>query len=73
MAQQFEQLNENKKQKVPVMSFQRDRLSLSVIEPNILPMGTILLNLLKNPSFMLSTLAITNVMFVLTIAQYYTT
>jgi hypothetical protein len=54
--------------KPAVMTFQRDRLSLSVIEPNILPMGKIILNLLKNPSFMLSTLAIANVMFVLTAA-----
>lgn len=57
-----------------VATYQRDRLSLAtVLDHNVIPMWTIVLNLLKNPSFLMSTMSITNVMFVLTAAQYWTT
>ena len=49
----------------------RDKLSLAIAEPQPIPVGKIILNLFKNPTFMLSTLCITNVMFVLIGLQFW--
>ena len=48
-------------------------LTFSVIEKQPLPIGTILKNLMLNPSYILSVLAITNVMFILTALEYWAT
>jgi MFS family permease len=43
------------------------------LEPQALPIGTMIKNLFMNPSYILSVFAITNVMFILTALQYWIT
>lgn len=49
------------------------RKTFSIIEKQPLPIGTIIKNLLMNPSYILSVIAITNVMFILTALEYWAT
>jgi MFS family permease len=58
--------HEQQKKKTFVQTF-------SILEKQALPVGTIMKNLFLNPSYILSVLAITNVMFILTALQYWVT
>lgn len=54
-------------------TFTHGHQSMSILDPQALPIGIIVKNLLLNPTYMLSVLAITNVMFILTALQFWTT
>lgn len=49
----------------------RDRQALAIAEQQPLPVGKMILNLFKNPTYMLSVLCITNVMFVIVGLQFW--
>jgi len=52
-------------------TYMRDRQTLAMLDEQALPVSLMVWNLLKNPSYMLSVLAITNVMFVLVALQFW--
>ena len=52
-------------------TYMRDRQTLAMLDNQALPVSLMVWNLLKNPSYMLSVLAITNVMFVLIALQFW--
>jgi hypothetical protein len=52
-------------------SFMRDKQALAIVDKQPLPVGKMIINLFKNPTYMLSVLCITNVMFVLIGLQFW--
>jgi hypothetical protein len=43
----------------------RDKQALAIADPQPIPVGKMIANLFKNPTYLLSVLCITNVMFVI--------
>ncbi len=49
----------------------RDKQALAIVDKQPLPVGKMIINLFKNPTYMLSVLCITNVMFVIIGLQFW--
>ncbi len=52
-------------------TFLRDKQALAIAEGQPIPVGKMVINLFKNPTYMLSVLCITNVMFVIIGLQFW--
>lgn len=52
-------------------TFLRDKQALAIAESQPIPVGKMVINLFKNPTYMLSVLCITNVMFVIIGLQFW--
>lgn len=49
----------------------RDKQALAIADPQPIPVGKMVINLFKNPTYMLSVLCITNVMFIIVGLQFW--